>query len=396
MRTTTSWGVVMAIAVLALGWGAWAGTDPVPPRPVDQTIAVGADWYQRLPLDPRARHRCVPGTHSGGDARTRRSRRRFGDRRLRLAPADPDRRDDRDLRFRLRRKHAQLGRAHVQTADRRRRARRAAVLRRPVRAQPAGEHLRRLRHSAPVRFFRRILRCLARRRLGELGRVYLLLRGRRARHLPLHTAPARHMGRLGHRRLFRAACALCLPGARRHRAPNEQLPASRRRAAEAAHPGARPRQRHRRCPGGGGRRIAPDAPSQRPCVGLRPDSAHRRRRQHARAHERPDAAHGGGARDRPLRARSRNRCRHHRHDRCRRRIRASRPRHALARVAIRAALEPAGAWATSPRCRSSGVCTCCGDFSRCRSTTRSRGSTSTKPTCTGSTRRANRTAWPNS
>ena len=53
-KTLLSWSVVMAIAVLALGWGAWAGTHPVPPRPADQTVAVGADWYQRLPLDPRA------------------------------------------------------------------------------------------------------------------------------------------------------------------------------------------------------------------------------------------------------------------------------------------------------------------------------------------------------
>lgn len=53
-KMLSSWGAVMAIAVLALGWGAWAGTHPALPRAVDQTIAVGADWYQRLPLDPRA------------------------------------------------------------------------------------------------------------------------------------------------------------------------------------------------------------------------------------------------------------------------------------------------------------------------------------------------------
>lgn len=52
MRIGVSWGIVVTVAVAALFWGALIGTDPVPVRPADQTVAVGAAWYQALPLDP--------------------------------------------------------------------------------------------------------------------------------------------------------------------------------------------------------------------------------------------------------------------------------------------------------------------------------------------------------
>ena len=52
MRTTTSWGIVVSIAVASLCWGAWKGREAVPPRPADQTVAVDADWYRHVPLAP--------------------------------------------------------------------------------------------------------------------------------------------------------------------------------------------------------------------------------------------------------------------------------------------------------------------------------------------------------
>jgi STE24 endopeptidase len=52
MRTTVLWGIVVSIAVASLGWGAWKGTQAVPPRPADQTVAVDADWYRHVPLAP--------------------------------------------------------------------------------------------------------------------------------------------------------------------------------------------------------------------------------------------------------------------------------------------------------------------------------------------------------
>ncbi|HEY2560571.1 MAG TPA: M48 family metalloprotease [Caldimonas sp.] len=52
MRIGVLWGIVIAVAAAALGWGALVGTDPVPARPADQTAAVDSAWYQALSLDP--------------------------------------------------------------------------------------------------------------------------------------------------------------------------------------------------------------------------------------------------------------------------------------------------------------------------------------------------------
>ena len=53
MRISVFWASVIVVAAAAVAWGGLVGTDPVPARPADQTIAVDSAWYQSLPLDPQ-------------------------------------------------------------------------------------------------------------------------------------------------------------------------------------------------------------------------------------------------------------------------------------------------------------------------------------------------------
>ena len=52
MRLCATWSLIAALAVVAVGWGAWIGRSPVPPRPSDLATHVDESWYERLPLDP--------------------------------------------------------------------------------------------------------------------------------------------------------------------------------------------------------------------------------------------------------------------------------------------------------------------------------------------------------
>ena len=54
MRLSIIWGIVAAIAAVAIAWGWSVGREPVPARLSDQTAAVSPAWYVDLPLEPVA------------------------------------------------------------------------------------------------------------------------------------------------------------------------------------------------------------------------------------------------------------------------------------------------------------------------------------------------------